>query len=59
MEHISSPLSRIIAFAVDAARRDGLDSVGQTERALRAVRAVEPDLPPILARRMVESLRPE
>jgi|AGTN01.1.fsa_nt_gi hypothetical protein len=50
-------LTRIIITAVDSARRDGLDYLGQTERAMRVVRMVEPDLAPGTARRMVETLR--
>jgi hypothetical protein len=52
-----SSLTRIIGHAVDAARREGLDYIGQSDRAMRAVRMAEPDLPPAVARRLVEVLR--
>ena len=37
-------IHRIIASAIDEARRAGLDYVGQTQKAIEQVRAVEPDL---------------
>lgn len=54
---LHSSLTRIIAQAVASARQDGLDYVVQTERAIRAVQMVEPDLAPGTVRRMVETLR--
>lgn len=56
MQTAYSSLSRVIAQAVDAARQDGLDYVGQMERAMKAVRMVEPDLVPMTVRRVVERL---
>ncbi|MGE5515197.1 MAG: hypothetical protein ACM31D_05195 [Bacteroidota bacterium] len=56
MQTSSPSLNRIIAHAVDTARQAGLDYVGQMERAMKAVRTVEPDLAPMAARRMVERL---
>lgn len=50
-------LIRIIASAVESARSNGRDYVTATERAVRAVRSVEPDLTDRAARRLVEVLR--
>ena len=36
-------LSKLIAEAIEEARSQGLDYVGQTERAVRAVSTVRPD----------------
>lgn len=50
-------LIRIITSAVESARSHGRDYVAATERAVRAVRSVEPDLTDRAARRLVEVLR--
>lgn len=53
----NTSLVRIIGRAMHQARQDGLDQLGQVERAVRSVLNVEPDLSDRAARRMVETLR--
>ncbi len=52
-------LSKLIAEAVEEARRQGLDYVGQTERAVQAVSAVQPDLTASIVLALVRRLRQE
>lgn len=52
-------LARIIATALERARREGLDCESQTRRAVAAVQAVEPDLSEHEVVRLVARLRPE
>lgn len=57
MQAENASLVRIIGRAMCQARQDGLDQLGQIERAVRSVLLVEPDLSDRAARRMVETLR--
>ncbi len=57
MQTANASLTRLISAAVGAARAEGLDYLGQTQRALRTVQAVEPDLTHSDALRLVERLR--
>ncbi len=50
-------LSKLIAEAVEEARQQGLDYIGQTERAMRVVRAVRTDLTADDAFALVQRLR--
>ena len=50
-------LSKLIAEAVEEARRQGHDYVGQTERAVQAVSTVRPDLTASAALTLVRRLR--
>ncbi|HLO78748.1 MAG TPA: hypothetical protein VK196_20010 [Magnetospirillum sp.] len=52
----NTSLFRIITRAIAQARQDGLDQLGQMERAVRSVLAVEPDLTDSAARRLVVEL---
>lgn len=57
MDATHPSLIRVISSAVDQARSAGRDYVGVTERAIRAVQAVEPDLAMCTVRRLVEQVR--
>ncbi len=50
-------LSKLIAEAVEEARQQGLDYIGQMERAMRVVRAVRTDLTADDAFSLVQRLR--
>ncbi len=50
-------LTRIIAQALAEARDKGLDHIGQTEHAVRAVLAVRPDMTASAAMQAVNRLR--
>ena len=50
-------LSKLIAEAVEEARQQGLDYVGQTERAVQAISTVRPDLTASAALTLVRRLR--
>ena len=50
-------MSKLIAVAVEEARQQGLDYVGQTERAVQAVSTVRPDLTASAALTLVRRLR--
>ncbi len=52
-------LSKLIAEAVEDARQQGLDYMGQTERAVKAVSTVRPDLTASAALSLVRRLRRE
>ena len=52
-------LSKLIAEAVEEARQQGLDYVGQTERAVKAVSTVRPDLTASDALTLVKRLKQE
>ena len=52
-------LSKLIAEAVEEARQQGLDYVGQTESAVQAVSAVRPDLTASVVLALVQRLRRE
>ncbi len=52
-------LSKLITVAVEEARQQGLDYVGQTERAVKAVGTVRPDLTASAALSLVRRLRQE
>lgn len=53
MQTENASLIRIIARATEQARQEGLDQLGQVERAVRSVLTVEPDLTDGVARRLV------
>ena len=50
-------LSKLIAETVEEARQQGLDYIGQTERAMKVVRAVRTDLTADDAFALVQRLR--
>ena len=50
-------LSKLIAEAVEEARQQGLDYIGQMERAISAVGTVRPDLTASAAYALVQRLR--
>ncbi len=50
-------LSKLIAEAVEEARRQGLDYVGQTKQAVKAVSIVRPDLTASATLTLVRRLR--
>ena len=52
-------LSKLIAEVVEDARQQGLDYGGQTERAVKAVGTVRPDLTASAALSLVRRLRQE
>lgn len=52
----NTSMFRIITRAIAQARQDGLDQLGQMERAVKSVLMVEPDLSDSAARRLVASL---
>ncbi len=52
-------LAKLIAEAVEEARQQGLDYIGQTERAVQAVCSVRPDLTATAALTLVRRLRQE
>ena len=52
-----SVLIPIIRQAISDARGQGLDSVGQTQQAVRAVLRVRPDFMPLSATMLVERVR--
>ncbi len=51
-------LASIVACAIEEARDEGLDHIGQTEHAVRAVLAVRPDMTAGAAMQAVNRLRP-
>lgn len=56
MEASNQSITRVITRAMAQARQDGLDQLGQLERAVRSVLTVEPDLSEGAVRRLAVSL---
>ncbi len=52
-------LSKLIAEAIEEARQQGMDYIDQTERAVKAVSAVRPDLTASVVRALVQRLTRE
>jgi hypothetical protein len=52
-------LRDVITHAIDQARSQGLDEIQQYHSSVRAVRRVEPDLPLLVAARLINALLEE